>query len=135
MHTQPMNSQRRSDREIAHAQRWEELERERARQRAELKTQEQARGARLCEITERIEAARLALGLTKSAFCRAFGMKPQTYNNFTGVQGSKPNAALLLGVVTAYDVDARWLLTGEGLAWPGGVLLPAWPSPEPAFPL
>jgi len=36
------------------------------------------------EIMGRIEDMRHDLKMGKSKFCAAFGVKPQTYNNFTG---------------------------------------------------
>lgn len=61
-------------------------------------------------IINRIEEVRLREGLGKSRFCKAFGMKPQTYNDFIGKQGSKPNVELILGVIHTYKVDVHWLL-------------------------
>ena len=66
------------------------------------------------DIIERIEYLRNHLGLNKSRFSAAIGMKPQTYNNFIGSQGSKPNVELIVGVVDKFRVDPQWLLTGEG---------------------
>lgn len=66
------------------------------------------------EIIERIEHVRKIRMLNKSKFCSAFGMKPQTYNNFIGVQQSKPNIDLIYGVVQKYDVNPFWLLQGIG---------------------
>ena len=66
------------------------------------------------EITERIEYLRTHLGLNKSKFSAEIGMKPQTYNNFIGTQGSKPNVELLYGVVTRFGVNPLWIFTGAG---------------------
>ncbi len=41
-------------------------------------------------------------------------MKPQTYNNFIGSQGSKPNVELLYGIVTRFSVNPLWVFTGQG---------------------
>ena len=41
-------------------------------------------------------------------------MKPQTYNNFIGTQGSKPNVELIFGIVNRYGVNPMWLLNGSG---------------------
>ena len=65
------------------------------------------------EIIDRIEQRRIDLGLNKSKFVKAFGMKPQSYNNFIGAQGSKPNIELILGVVNEYGMDPMYLLNGE----------------------
>lgn len=69
---------------------------------------------RFIEIIERIEQVRRYLGLNRSKFCRSIGMSPQTYNNFIGPQGTKPNIQLLHGVVTRFGVDPMWLFTGRG---------------------
>jgi hypothetical protein len=66
------------------------------------------------DIIERIEYVRTHLGLNKSRFSSEIGMKPQTYNNFIGAQGSKPNVELLLGIVTRFGVNPVWLFTGTG---------------------
>ena len=66
------------------------------------------------DIVLRIEEVRISLRLGKSQFAREIGLLPQTYNNFIGHQQSKPSIALLKGVVTAFNLDATWLLTGEG---------------------
>ncbi len=70
-------------------------------------------------IVERIEDMRCDLKLSKSKFCAAFGMKPQTYSNFIGQQGSKPNVELLMGVAEAYRPHDRegalaWIVWGVG---------------------
>lgn len=72
------------------------------------------------EIIERIEWVRHDLEMNKSKFSKKIGMKPQTYNNFIGSQGSKPNVELIKGIVDAYRVCPIWLLTGEGLAFRDG---------------
>lgn len=69
---------------------------------------------RFNEIIERIEQVRGYLGLNRSKFCRSIGMSPQTYNNFIGPQGTKPNIQLLHGVVTRFGVNPMWLFTGSG---------------------
>ena len=66
------------------------------------------------EIIERVEKVRVHLGLNKSRFSAAFGMKAQTYNNFIGAQGSKPNVEMIIGLCDAHGVRADWLLWGEG---------------------
>jgi transcriptional regulator with XRE-family HTH domain len=66
------------------------------------------------EIIERIEYTRTHLGLNKSRFSAEIGMKPQTYNNFIGSQGSKPNVELIYGIVTRFGVNPIWLFTGSG---------------------
>jgi transcriptional regulator with XRE-family HTH domain len=66
------------------------------------------------EIIERIEYIRTHLGLNKSRFSAEIGMKPQTYNNFIGSQGSKPNVELIYGIVTRFGVNPIWLFTGSG---------------------
>ena len=46
-------------------------------------------------------------------------MNPQTYNNFVGAQGSKPNIELITGVVKEFNVNPSWLLKGEGEIFSG----------------
>lgn len=59
-----------------------------------------------------IENIRWSNRLNKAQFCVALGMSPQTYNNFTGKQNSKPNVALLIGLRKAFDVDLNALIDG-----------------------
>ena len=66
------------------------------------------------EIIERIEFLRDYLGLNKSRFSAEIGMKPQTYNNFIGSQGSKPNIELISGIINKFNVSPHWLLNGVG---------------------
>lgn len=66
------------------------------------------------DIIERIEYVRKYLNLNKSRFSSDIGMKPQTYNNFIGAQGSKPNIELIRGIVNRYGVNPTWLLNGAG---------------------
>lgn len=66
------------------------------------------------DIIGRIEEVRTTLELKKSRFSTAIGMKPQTYNNFIGQQGSKPNVELITGVCKVYHVAPQWLLFGVG---------------------
>jgi len=66
------------------------------------------------DIIERVEQLRTHLGLNKSRFSAEIGMKPQTYNNFIGSQGSKPNVELLHGIVTRFNVNPLWVFTGQG---------------------
>ena len=65
------------------------------------------------EVIDRIEDRRKLLGLNKSKFAGAIGMKPQTYNNFIGAQGSKPNIELILGAIVKHGMDPMYLLTGK----------------------
>ena len=69
---------------------------------------------KFADIIDRVEEIRRHLGLNKSRFAGAIGMKPQTYNNFIGAQGSKPNMELVHGIVEQFKVDPRWLLSGKG---------------------
>jgi len=69
---------------------------------------------KFADIIERIEYFRNYQGLNKSRFSAEIGMKPQTYNNFIGAQGSKPNIELIHGIVTRFGVNPVWLLTGKG---------------------
>lgn len=86
------------------------------------------------DIIGRVEAVRKQLGHNKSRFSAEIGMKPQTYNNFIGAQGSKPNADLLLGCVTRFGVNAHWLLVGqEPMFVPGGSMPRATPVAPPTY--
>lgn len=69
---------------------------------------------RFQDIIGRVEEIREDLKLNKSKFSNAIGMKPQTYNNFVGLQGSKPNVDLIKGVVNAFNVNPMWMLNGIG---------------------
>lgn len=70
------------------------------------------------EIIFRAEEIRHILGLNKSRFSAKAGLSPQTYNNFTGSQGSKPNVQLIHGIVQAFNVNPKWLLDGTGEPFP-----------------
>jgi transcriptional regulator with XRE-family HTH domain len=65
-------------------------------------------------IIGRVEHVRNHLGMNKSQFSQKIGMRPQTYNNFIGGQGSKPSVDLLVGIVERFGVNGDWLLTGQG---------------------
>ena len=73
-----------------------------------------AKEQKYSEIIERVEYVRGRLSMNKSRFSARIGMKPQTYNNFIGPQGSKPNIGLLLGMLNVYLVNPYWLLDGTG---------------------
>ena len=66
------------------------------------------------EIIERVEYVRRHLAMSKSYFSERIGMLPQTYNNFIGPQGSKPNIELIFGLFNVYHVNPYWLLNGTG---------------------
>ncbi len=69
---------------------------------------------KFADIIERIEYLRNLLNLNKSRFSGDIGMKPQTYNNFIGAQGSKPNVELIFGIVNQFGANPMWLLNGAG---------------------
>ena len=73
-----------------------------------------AKERKYSEIIERVEYVRSRLSLNKRQFSSGIGMKPQSYNNFIGVQGSKPNIELILGMVNVYQVNSTWLFNGIG---------------------
>lgn len=51
----------------------------------------------------------------KAAFAKAIGTERATLSNYIGsVRRSKPSVDMVAKIVTALDVDARWLLCGEG---------------------
>ena len=70
--------------------------------------------AKFQEIISRVEEVRMKLGLNKSQFSSRIGMKPQTYNNFVGSQGSKPNIELIHGIIREFNIAPTWLLIGTG---------------------
>jgi transcriptional regulator with XRE-family HTH domain len=74
---------------------------------------------RFSDIIERVERVRMSLKLNKSQFAKLVGLTPQTYNNFVGAQGSKPNVELLHGIVTQVGVNPLWVLTGKGSIFMG----------------
>jgi len=76
------------------------------------------------EIIDRVEYLRNYLGLNKSRFSSEIGMKPQTYNNFIGSQGSKPSVDLIMGVVSRFGANPNWLLNGSGPLFQEGVADP-----------
>ena len=73
-----------------------------------------AKEQKFSEIIERVEYVRRRLSLNRSRFSARIDMKPQTYNNFIGAQGSKPSIELLLGMLNVYHVNPYWLLDGIG---------------------
>lgn len=85
---------------------------------------------RFGDIVARVEQVRTALRLSRARFAREIGLRPQTYNNFVGAQGSRPSVALIRGIVAHLNVDANWLLTGKGepFAEPGDRLRQIQPS-------
>ena len=72
------------------------------------------RSTKSAEIIERIEYIRNYLRLNKSRFSTEIGLKPQTYNNFIGSQGSKPSVDLILGTVNRFGASPNWILNGRG---------------------
>ena len=51
----------------------------------------------------------------KAAFAKAIGTERATLSNYIGsVRRSKPSVDMVAKIVTALDVDARWLLCGVG---------------------
>ena len=51
----------------------------------------------------------------KAAFAKAIGTERATLSNYIGsVRRSKPSVDMVAKIVTALDVNARWLVTGEG---------------------
>ncbi len=77
------------------------------------------------EIIERVESVRKVVGMNKSQFSAEFGMTPQTYNNFVGAQGSKPNIELVHGVASRFNVNPTWLLFNKGAVFLGKENAPA----------
>lgn len=53
----------------------------------------------------------------KAAFAKAIGTERATLSNYIGsVRRSKPSVDMVAKIVTALDVDARWLLCGKGVS-------------------
>ena len=51
----------------------------------------------------------------KAAFAKTIGLHPTGLSNYLGnKRRSKPSVDMVAKIVTALDVNARWLLTGEG---------------------
>lgn len=73
-----------------------------------------AREQKFADIIERIEYVRHILRMSKNKFSKEIEMKPQTYNNFIGIQGSKPNVELIHGLVNRFGVHPMWILNGQG---------------------
>lgn len=58
----------------------------------------------------------------KAAFAKAIGVERATLSNYIGsVRRSKPPVDMVSKIVTAFNVDARWLLTGEESEKPSNV--------------
>jgi len=54
-------------------------------------------------------------GGNKAAFAKAIGIAPTSITNYLGKQrASKPSSDLLQKIVNSLDIDAMWLLTGNG---------------------
>lgn len=66
------------------------------------------------QIVTRIEKFRVSLSMSKSEFASELGLTSQTYNNFTGHQGSKPSLKLILALCSAgkYGLNPAWVLFG-----------------------
>lgn len=53
----------------------------------------------------------------KAAFAKTIGLHPTGLSNYLGnKRRSKPSVDMVAKIVTALDVNARWLLTGEGVS-------------------
>lgn len=51
----------------------------------------------------------------KAAFAKAIGIAPTSITNYLGKKrASKPSSDLLQKIVNSLDIDAMWLLTGDG---------------------
>lgn len=56
------------------------------------------------------------LSMSARAFSEHIGESPTTTHNYTSQRNAEPRAGYLSKVVSHFkDIDARWLLTGEGL--------------------
>ena len=58
----------------------------------------------------------------KAAFAKSIGLLPTGLSNYLGNKlSSKPSVDMVTKIVVALNVDARWLLTGEGSEMPSNV--------------
>ena len=66
-------------------------------------------------INDRIEELiKLRFNGNKGAFAEAIGMPPTSMSNYFGKgRRSKVSVNMLEKIVNVFDIDARWLLTGE----------------------
>ena len=78
------------------------------------------REPRMTDIIKRMERVRKFKNLSKQNFAGQMGMSGPSYNNFTGINASKPNMTLILEVCSKYSVDPGWLLFGWNRPWEGG---------------
>lgn len=50
----------------------------------------------------------------KTAFAKAIGLPPTMISSYLGQQRrSKPSIDMIAKIITKFDVDARWLITGD----------------------
>lgn len=66
------------------------------------------------DITRRIEQVREEMKLNPMAFCREIGFPYIRYHHVIGERRSKPTTDLITSVVTHTNVNADWLLKGDG---------------------
>ncbi|WP_294346794.1 translesion error-prone DNA polymerase V autoproteolytic subunit [Prosthecochloris sp.] len=64
-------------------------------------------------VGERIRAIRLKEGLTQTEFARKIGVSGNRLSEYE-TKGDPPKANILASIYRNFDVDALWLLTGEG---------------------
>lgn len=58
----------------------------------------------------------------KAAFAKAIAVEPTTMSSYLGnKRRSKPSVDMVTKIVVSLNVDARWLLTGEGSEKPSNV--------------
>ena len=66
------------------------------------------------KIGERIRAVRLKEGLTQSEFAQKIGISGNRLSEYE-TKGDPPKSNILASIYRNFDVDATWLLTGEGM--------------------
>ena len=67
----------------------------------------------------------------KAAFSKAIAVEPTTMSSYLGKQRrSKPSVDMVTKIVVSLNVDARWLLTGEGSPYEGAAVPSASPAPS-----
>ena len=65
-------------------------------------------------ITERVEKVRKLLNMRIPEFCESLAITRQYYENYVGVQNSKPSVKLIYHTCVVHNVASEWLLFGIG---------------------
>ena len=70
-------------------------------------------GNKMSEISLRIKEIVKFTGLSDRAFAQSIEVPQTTFTNIL-LKGTEPKSDVLRSIIDKYNVDARWLLTGEG---------------------